>query len=163
MPSRCPKGVGAFDIFAEGKVARMALLRGSARVGLGLLIAFGILTSAKAADPVFQRWLQGQWPDAQALGVSRRTFEAATQSVEPDLSLPDLDLPGREGAPPRGQAEFVQTPADYIKERNIAHLAEQAQKLAAEHSRTLAAIEQKFGGPGNWLSRVWGGGRGVEA
>ena len=134
----------------------MALLRGSARMGLGLFIAIGILTSVKAADPVFQRWLQGLWPDAQALGVSRRTFEAATQSVEPDLSLPDLDLPGREGAPPRGQAEFVQTPADYIKERNIAHLAEQAQKLAAEHSRTLAAIEQKLGVPGNVLLAIWG-------
>ena len=59
----------------------MLLLRAFALVGLGLLIAFGILTSAKAADPVFQRWLQGLWPDAQALGVSRRTFEAATQSV----------------------------------------------------------------------------------
>jgi lytic murein transglycosylase len=113
-------------------------------------------SAGEAADPLFQRWLQGLWPKVQALGVSRRTFDAATQGVEPDLSLPDLDLPGKEGAPPRGQAEFVQTPADYIKEANIAHLAEQARKLAAEHSRTLAAIEQKFGVPGNVLLAIWG-------
>jgi lytic murein transglycosylase len=113
-------------------------------------------TPAGAADPLFQRWLQGLWPQAQALGVSRRTFDAATQGVEPDLTLPDLDLPGREGAPPRGQAEFVQTPADYIKEANIARLAEQAKKLAAVHSQTLAAIEQKFGVPGNVLLAIWG-------
>jgi lytic murein transglycosylase len=112
--------------------------------------------SAAAADPLFQNWLQGLWPQAQALGVSRRTFDAATHGVEPDLTLPDLDLPGREGAPPRGQAEFVQTPADYIKESNIARLAERARKLAAEHSRTLAAIEQKFGVPGNVLLAIWG-------
>src|SRR6478752_1630247 len=62
------------------------------------------------------------WPQAQALGVSRSTFDAATRGVEPDLTLPDLDLPGREGPPPRGQAEFVQTPADYIKESNISYL-----------------------------------------
>jgi lytic murein transglycosylase len=109
-----------------------------------------------AADPAFHQWLQGLWPQAQALGVSRRTFEAATNGVEPDLSLPDLDLPGREGAPPRGQAEFVQTPADYLKEANIARLAEQGKKLAAEHNRTLAAIEQRFGVPGNVLLAIWG-------
>ncbi len=123
---------------------------------LWLLMTGAGATPASAADPVFQRWLQELWPQAQAMGVSRRTFEAATQGVEPDLSLPDLDLPGREGAPPRGQAEFVQTPADYIKEANIARLAEQAKKLAAVHSRTLAAIEQKFGVPGNVLLAIWG-------
>ena len=109
-----------------------------------------------AADPLFQKWLADLWPQAQSIGVSRRTFDAAIRGVEPDLTLPDLDLPGREGAPPRGQAEFVQTPADYIKEANIARLAEQAKKLAAEHSRTLAAIEQKFGVPPNVLLAIWG-------
>jgi lytic murein transglycosylase len=112
--------------------------------------------AAAAADPLFQKWLADLWPQAQSMGVSRRTFDAAIRGVEPDLTLPDLDLPGREGAPPRGQAEFVQTPADYIKEANIARLAEQAKKLAAEHSRTLAAIEQKFGVPGNVLLAIWG-------
>jgi lytic murein transglycosylase len=109
-----------------------------------------------AADPLFQKWLADLWPEAQSIGVSRRTFDAAIRGVEPDLTLPDLDLPGREGAPPRGQAEFVQTPADYIKEANIARLAEQAKKLAAEHSRTLAAIEQKFGVPPSVLLAIWG-------
>jgi lytic murein transglycosylase len=123
---------------------------------LWLLVTGASATPAGAADPLFQKWLQGLWPQAQALGVSRRTFDAATQGVEPDLTLPDLDLPGREGAPPRGQAEFVQTPADYIKESNIARLAEQAKKLAAVHSQTLAAIEQKFGVPGNVLLAIWG-------
>src|SRR5437764_3738449 len=123
---------------------------------LAALVVAGTAISANAADPLFQRWLQGLWPQAQALGVSRRTFDAATQAVEPDLTLPDLDLPGREGAPARGQAEFVQTPADYIKEGNIARLAERGKKLAAEHSRTLAAIEQKLGVPGNVLLAIWG-------
>ena len=119
------------------------------------LVAFAA-TSAPAADPDFQKWLVDLWPQAQALGVSRSTFDAATRGVEPDLTLPDLDLPGREGAPPRGQAEFVQTPADYIKEANIARMAGQAKKLAAEHARTLAAIEQQSGVPGNVLLAIWG-------
>jgi lytic murein transglycosylase len=134
----------------------MGPLRSYAVLCLSVLMAGLSTTSAHAADPAFQRWLQGLWPEAQTLGVSRRTFDAATHGVEPDLTLPDLDLPGREGAPPRGQAEFVQTPADYLKEANIARLAEQGKKLAAEHNRTLAAIEQKFGVPGNVLLAIWG-------
>ena len=123
---------------------------------VSVLLAAGVTTPTKAADPLFQKWLQGLWPQAQELGISRRTFDIATHGIEPDLSLPDLDLPGREGAPPRGQAEFVQTPADYIKESYIARLAERAKKLAAEHSRTLGAIEQKLGVPGNVLLAIWG-------
>ena len=133
----------------------MCPLRNWAAIGAALFIA-ATPASAAATDIGFQKWLQGLWPQAQALGVSRQTFEAATQGVEPDFSLPDLDLPGREGAPPRGQAEFVQTPADYIKETNIARLAEQAKKFSAEYSRTLAGIEQKFGVPGNVLLAIWG-------
>jgi membrane-bound lytic murein transglycosylase B len=76
-------------------------------------------------------------------GHLARDLRCGDPRLEPDLTLPDLDLPGREGAPPRGQAEFVQTPADYIKEANIARMAGQAKKLAAEHARTLAAIEQQ--------------------
>src|SRR6266700_5606346 len=114
------------------------------------------LTCARAAHPGFQKWLQELWPQAETLGVSRKTFEAATRALEPDLTLHDLDLPGRSGQPPRGQAEFIQTPADYIKEANIANLAAQAKKLAGDHRATLAAIEQKFGVPPNILLAIWG-------
>jgi lytic murein transglycosylase len=134
----------------------MRRLGNYAAILVGVWLAAAGATTVRAADPAFQRWLEELWPQAQALGVSRTTFDAATRGLEPDLTLPDLELPGREGAPPRGQAEFVQTPADYIKEANIARLAEQAKKLAAEHSRTLAAIEQQFGVPGNVLLAIWG-------
>jgi lytic murein transglycosylase len=122
---------------------------------LGCLAAVAA-ASASAADAGFRNWLEGLWPQAQALGVSRQTFETATRAIEPDLTLPDLDLPGRAGVPPRGQAEFVQTPADYIKEANIARLAGEGKRLAAQHRGTLTAIEQQFGVPGNVLLAIWG-------
>jgi lytic murein transglycosylase len=125
-------------------------------VVLGAWFVASAATPAVAADPAFQKWVADLWPQAQALGVSRATFETATRGLEPDLTLPDLELPGREGAPPRGQAEFVQTPADYIKEANIANLAAQGKKLATQHAQTLAAIEEKFGVPGNVLLAIWG-------
>jgi lytic murein transglycosylase len=138
------------------KAGKMGRIGKYAAILVGACLAAAAATPAHAADPAFQKWLEDLWPQAEALGISRRTFDAATHGLEPDLTLPDLDLPGREGVPPRGQAEFVQTPADYIKEANIARLAEQAKKLAAEHSRTLAAIEQQFGVPGNVLLAIWG-------
>ena len=124
-------------------------------LALGIFVAVTLAGEAGAADAAFTRWLDGVWADAQKIGVSRKTFEAATRGLEPDLSLPDLDLPGR-SAPPRGQAEFVQTPADYIKETSIARLADQARKLAATHRATLAGIEQKYGVSGNVLLAIWG-------
>src|SRR5262245_5237180 len=140
----------------EGKRSHMARVGTYAAIVLGFWLAAAAVGSARAADPNFQRWLEDLWPQAQTLGISRGTFDTATRGLEPDLTLPDLDLPGREGAPPRGQAEFVQTPADYIKESNISYLAGQGKKLAAEHARTLAAIEQQFGVPGNILLAIWG-------
>ncbi|MEA2903498.1 MAG: hypothetical protein QOI12_885 [Alphaproteobacteria bacterium] len=110
---------------------------------------------AGAADPAFTQWLEGLWPEAQRIGVSRKTFTTATHQLEPDLTLPDLDIPGKK-TPAPGQAEFVQTPADYLKEANIARLAEKGKKLAAAHRATLAAIEQKYGVPGHVLLAIWG-------
>ena len=133
-------------------LARRAAGHALATAGLLWLM----VSTAGAADAAFQRWLAGLWPQAQSMGVSRATFDAATRGLEPDLSLPDLDLPGRAGTPPRGQAEFVQTPADYVRELSIARLADQARKLAAAHRATLAAIEQKFGVPANVLLAIWG-------
>lgn len=108
------------------------------------------------ADAAFQSFLQTLWPQAQQQGVSRRTFDSAVHDLEPDLSLPDLVIPGR---PPRagpGQPEFVQTPGDYLKEASFLRLASQGRKLATEHAATLKAIEQRFGVPGNVVLAIWG-------
>ncbi|MGH6770984.1 MAG: lytic murein transglycosylase [Xanthobacteraceae bacterium] len=110
---------------------------------------------ASAADPGFSRWIEAQWPHAQKLGVSRRTFTSATHGLEPDLKLPDLDRPGGPGVT-REQAEFVQTPAAYVREATIARLAERGRKLAAEHRGTLAKIEQRIGVPPNVVLAIWG-------
>jgi lytic murein transglycosylase len=97
------------------------------------------------ADAAFDAFLQSLWPQAQALGVSRTTFDAATKGLQPDLSLPDLVLPGRPQKPPPGQPEFVETPADYLKEPEIARLAVQGRKLYEQYRPTLDAIQRRFG------------------
>ena len=128
----------------------MNILKYCASICFGLLLAIALGRPAAALDPGFHRWLQDLWPDAQALGVSRRTFEEATRGVEPDLTLPDLDVPGREGAPPRGQAEFVQTPADYIKESTITHTTNRERFRSGSFDATRD-IEMWEGGRGDLL------------
>jgi lytic murein transglycosylase len=105
-----------------------------------------ILSPSRAvADAAFQSFLQSLWPQAQSLGVSRATFDLATRGLEPDLSLPDLVVPGQQQKPPPGQPEFVQTPADYLKEPVIARLAARGRQLYDQYRPTLAAIERQFG------------------
>jgi membrane-bound lytic murein transglycosylase B len=119
-----------------------------AAIGLSLLIV------SAQADPAFQQWLQTTWPQARELGVARATFDAGIRGLEPDFGLPDLALPGRPEAAPQ-QPEFVQTPAQYLREPTFARLAAQGKKLAAQYRDTLARIEKVFGVPGNVVLAIW--------
>src|SRR5476651_1152778 len=120
-----------------------------------LIAALLISAPASAADSAFQQFLQSTWPAAQALGVSRNVFDAATRNLEPDLSLPDLVIPGRPEQAPPGQAEFVQTPGQYLKETTFDRLATRGKQLAVQHRDTLARIEKEFGVPGNVMLAIW--------
>ena len=123
---------------------------------LVLWIVLSVVSApASAADAAFRNWLEALWPDAQAFGISRKTFDAATRALEPDLSLPDLDVPGRP-TPQREQPEFVLRPADYLREATLAHLAGEGRKLLAEYGATLAAIERRFGVPPTVVLAIWG-------
>src|SRR3977135_3188171 len=89
-----------------------------------ILLALGSLSyPARAADAGFPQLIASLWPEAQAAGVSRATFDTETRALEPDTKLPDLILPGRPATGAPSQAEFVQVPADYLKEASIARLA----------------------------------------
>jgi lytic murein transglycosylase len=113
-------------------------------------------TAHAQSEAEFQQFIQSLWPEAQAVGVSRTTFDEATRGLKPDLKLPDLVIPGKPKAIPRGQPEFERTPAQYLSETSLARLSEQGRKLAAEHRTTLAAIEQRFGVPPAVILAIWG-------
>jgi lytic murein transglycosylase len=113
-----------------------------------------LISPAWAIDPAFDRFLAGLYPAAEQLGVSRATFDAATRGLEPDLTLPDLVIPGRPDRQP-AQPEFVQTPAQYLKESAFDALAAQGRKLREQHRATLEAIEQRFGVPGEIVLAIW--------
>lgn len=123
--------------------------------GLVLLAASAFpLAGTAFADAAFDRWVAAQWPAAQAMGISRATFERETKGLEPDYSLPDLAIPGQPRKPD-AQAEFVQTPAAYVSEKAIGNYAARGRKLAAQYRAELSAIEKRFGVPGPILLAIW--------
>jgi lytic murein transglycosylase len=122
-----------------------------------ILLALGSLSCpARAADAGFTQFIASLWPEAQAAGVSRATFDAETRGLEPDYKLPDLILPGRPATGAPSQAEFVQVPADYVREASIAGLAAEGERLMAKHRAALSQIETRFGVPASVVLAIWG-------
>ena len=125
-------------------------------VWLPLLLAIvltGDVARAQGGD-AFRQFLAGVWPEAQAAGVSRATFDAALRGVEPDLALPDLMLPGK--ADVKGQAEFTKTPAQYLSAAYLANLSAEGRSLATRHEVWLAKIEKELGVQRQFVLAIWG-------
>ncbi|MCC8966273.1 lytic murein transglycosylase [Bradyrhizobium sp. Pear76] len=121
-----------------------------------MLASLSVVSAARAADAAFTQFIASLWPEAKAAGVSRETFERETRGLEPDYKLPDLILPGRPKTGAPAQAEFVQVPADYIKEASIARLAAEGQRLLQKYRPSLDAIEKRFGVPPTIVLAIWG-------
>jgi lytic murein transglycosylase len=127
---------------------RSALAAGA----LGVVLA----ASAHARAETFEDWRAQLWPDAKAFGISRKTFDAAFKGLKPDLSLPDLVIPGREKKPVKGQAEFTRPPQDYLSRTYLARLAAQGRVLRRDHAKALARIEVELGVAPHVLLAIWG-------
>ncbi|WP_394009146.1 lytic murein transglycosylase [Xanthobacter aminoxidans] len=121
-----------------------------------LALTIAAAAPAQAADAAFTQFIASLWPEAQAAGVSRATFERETAGLEPDYKLPDLALPGRPSTGAGGQAEFVQVPAAYVKGATIARLAAEGQRLMQKYKAPLDRIEAMFGVPAPVVLAIWG-------
>lgn len=119
------------------------------------LVLIGNVAHA-APDPAFTQFIASLWPEAQREGVSREVFERETHGLEPDYKLPDLLLPGRPATGAPSQPEFVQVPADYVRETSIARLATEGRRLMQVHRASLDVIEKRFGVPGTVVLAIWG-------
>src|SRR5947208_6143805 len=113
-------------------------------------------SSAHAANATFTQFIASLWPEAQEAGVSRATFDQQTRGLEPDFKLPDLILPGRPATGAPSQADFVQVPADYVKDASIARLAGEGQRLLQKYNAALTKIEKSSGVPATVMLAIWG-------
>ncbi|WP_082652310.1 lytic murein transglycosylase [Aureimonas sp. AU12] len=136
------------------------------RIAIALLaltaLASGAATPALAqtsdVDAGFRRFLDREiWPQAEAEGVSRATFDAALGRVKPNLKLPDLQLPGQPAKVEEinRQAEF-QSPSAYFDEAKVAGVAAKGRALLKTYGPVLKRIEQRSGVPGPIVLAIWG-------
>ena len=120
-----------------------------------VLVFLGTTPFASAAQDEFAKWLQGVWPEARKIGVSRKGFDAAIAGLRPDMTLPDLEAGGAP-KPNKAQAEFIRPAGVYLSETQIGALAAPGAKVALRWADTLKRIEQKFGVPGSIVLAIYG-------
>ena len=103
--------------------------------------------AAAARAGHFDAFLASLWPEAQARGVSRTTFDAALSGVTPDPAVIEKS---------RNQAEFRKTVAEYldtaVSEKRIAL----GREKYAQYQTWLARAEAEFGVDRYIIMGVWG-------
>jgi lytic murein transglycosylase len=127
---------------------------------LAILTLVGLASPATAApiDDQFRTWLGNDlWPEAKAAGISQKTFDAAFTGVKPNLKLPDLVMPGEKPKTPKKQhqAEFG-SPGSYFAEKTVKAVTAGGRSRAASNAATLAAVEKRYGVPGEVVLAIWG-------
>ncbi|MEI9420392.1 lytic murein transglycosylase [Mesorhizobium sp. Cs1299R1N1] len=144
----------------EGGATERGIRKCSLVFFLAALLAVFLTIPASAAkiDDQFRAWVQSDlWPDAKANGISKNTFDAAFNGIKPNLDLPDLVLPGEKPKTPQKQhqAEFG-SPGAYFAEKTVRAVTSGGRTREAANARTLAAIEKRYGVPGEILLAIWG-------
>lgn len=126
-----------------------------ARVMLAAAMACSAIGPSRAET--FQQFLDALWPEAEAQGVSRDTFEAAFRDVTPDYGIPDLVKPGETPkADSRGQAEFTKPPSQYLDKAYLNTLTSQGRPFLTKYKAALDKIEAEIGVDRYSLLAIWG-------
>ena len=100
-----------------------------------------------AASPAFQAFVEGLWPDAQARGVSRTTFDTAFRGVVPDPKI---------GATTGKQSEFVRPVWHYIAGATAPGTVAKGQAAARQWAPVLAGVERTYSVPSSVILALWG-------
>jgi membrane-bound lytic murein transglycosylase B len=116
-------------------------------LNLGLGAAGSSPARAEGSEAGFQLFVQNLWPAARARGISRGTFDEAFRGLGPDPKIVALT---------RKQSEFVRPIWDYINGALSTQRLERGRQMAADWSRTLAAVERTYGVPRSVVLGVWG-------
>jgi lytic murein transglycosylase len=120
----------------------------------------------RAVEKSFAAWLQLLWPEAEAAGVSRQTFDAHLKGLKLDWSLPqivppDPAYPGGPALPtalkpkPRHQAEF-DIPANYFSADTLNALARTGRGKMKQYAPYLRAIQKQYNVPASVIVAIWG-------
>lgn len=113
-----------------------------------LLASFAMLPlTATQARADFNTFVQGLWPDAQAAGVSRATFQSALSGVTPDPSVVKQT---------KGQSEFIRPVWDYVDGAVTGSRISRGAENANAYASLIGDIEQRYGVPKTAFMGIWG-------
>ncbi|HEY5379009.1 MAG TPA: lytic murein transglycosylase [Pseudolabrys sp.] len=101
----------------------------------------------RAQEQSFTSFVNELWPDAQAKGITRATFDLAMKGVAPDQ---------RVIAATKRQPEYGKPVGAYVNDIVSRGRIANGQKKAAEWSKTFDALEKKFGVERWVLIALWG-------
>ena len=124
------------------------ILRIAAAFALSLaLLVQALAQPASAPDPAFQKFLADLWKDAQAKGITRKTFDNAFAGVTPDP---------RVIATTKRQPEYNKPAGAYVTSIASPLNARNGLKKEAEWRQTLEAIEKKYRVERWVILAIWG-------
>jgi lytic murein transglycosylase len=106
-----------------------------------------VAPSTQPPDPGFQKFLAELWKDAQARGITRRTFDIAFAGVTPDP---------RVIATTKRQPEYNKPAGAYVNSIASPQRARDGLKKAAEWRTTFDAVEKKYPVERWILLAIWG-------
>jgi lytic murein transglycosylase len=110
-----------------------------------LLVLCG--AEARAQEPSFAAFVQELWPDAQAKGVTRATFDLAMRGVTPDA---------RVIAATKRQPEYGKPFGDYVNAIVSASRLTRGKQMAQAWSKIFDAVEKRFEVERWVLIALWG-------
>jgi lytic murein transglycosylase len=129
----------------------------SAKAGIvAALLSLSLIEAALAGTPSvegFRAWIASFRATALEKGIRASTYDSVARGLNPDFSLPDLDIPSKKQPE---QPEFVRTPEQYLSEKTLANLAGQGRQLFAQNKDTLIAIKKTYQIDPYILLAVWG-------
>jgi lytic murein transglycosylase len=123
------------------------LIRALLIVVLTLAAAPLALAQRASPDQSFAAFVNALWPDAQAKGITRATFDTAMNGVTPDP---------RVIAATKRQPEYGKPVGDYINALASPGRIKRGLAKAEEWSKTLVAVEKKYSVERWILVSLWG-------
>ena len=106
-----------------------------------------ICTPVRAQEPSFAAFEAALWPDAQAKGVTRATFDLALKGVTPNP---------RVIAATKRQPEYGKPVGAYVNDIASRGRIANGQRKEKEWAKTFDAVEKKFGVERSVLLALWG-------
>jgi lytic murein transglycosylase len=121
------------------------LTRRSAPLALAGLAMLPFAATEALAD--FNAFVAGLWPQAQAAGVSRTTFQTAMAGVTPDPSVVRQT---------KAQSEFIKPPWEYISGAVTQTRVSRGAQMANTYGQVIADVEARYGVSRRAFMGIWG-------